>query len=133
MAHSPGRAPPPAARALLPGGPGTAHGGGGSSGLCPALKGKKLPEGRVGGVGRQQYWWVELSPTNWVGPRLTWQDHTRKMDKQAHKTKESLPSPFPQHQGLAGWRENLGARARTQKYAGMPCASFRGTGGGSSP
>lgn len=30
------------------------------------------------------------------------------MDRQAHRTKESLPSPLPQHQGLAGWRENLG-------------------------
>lgn len=44
-----GRLLAPSARALLPGGLGTARGGGGSSGLCPALKGKKLPEGRVGG------------------------------------------------------------------------------------
>lgn len=40
------------------------------------------------------------------------------MDKQTHRTKESLPSSLPQHQGLAGWRENLEAQARTQKYAG---------------
>jgi len=41
-----GRLLVPPAQALFPGGLGTAHGGGGSSGLCPALKGKKLPEGR---------------------------------------------------------------------------------------
>jgi len=92
---------------------------------APRRQGRGQASSNIGGS--------SLALLTGLGPLLTWQDHTREVDKQPHGRGEpALPTPLaPGPWGLGG--EPGGPGQAHEKYPGTACPSFQGAGGGSTP